>query len=278
MIRLLCACAAMMLALGCEPPEEAPEELGEPSLYLYQHFTDGTDEQMAAGVLGLEEYLVTVDLTADAKDRAVTLPKLTEEFLGDTVAPPDADVDLQVPVGVTGQSANDMTSALELLTDPNQVCIANNGYTYYMRSFDGDIDAFESGSAATVAATAEIRYESFLAKVWIDEYQDFRRFDLGDGRTAVLQRGYIDEQFLSDNESSSWDQRYALNVWLPVDGDESKTWRFLGFWSSVQIPGISDDAYSNLVVDGIEEGFVNEDAFVAGEECSNDRDAEYDRE
>ena len=260
--------------IACEPPVEAPEETGELTRYLFANFGSETGDELAAGAVNLESYLATVDLTAEDKDRAVTLPELTADDLGGAVAPDGVEADAQVPVGVTNQSVNDVDAALTLITDPNQVCIANNSYVYYRRTFDGDTGCFVDGSCTQLTATAEIRYESLLAKIWIDETQEFRRVDLEDGRVAVYQRGWIDQSFLSDNEESSWDQRYTLNVWIPDADDTSKTWRFLAFWSSVQMPLITDDAYANLVVEGIDEGFVNEDAFLAGEECSNDRDYE----
>ena len=268
---------APIALLACTPPVEAPDELSDLTLYLYANFDSESGEELIAGAPNLEAYFETVDLAADAKDRSVTLPTLTSDDLGGAAAPADADPEAQVPVAVTAKSVNDMDTQLELIADPNQVCIANNGYVYYMRDWDTDPSCFADGSCDRLEAIAEIRYESIIADLWFDEHQHFRRVELDDGRVVVYERSWSDKQFLSDNEMSSWDQRYALNVWIPEEGDTSKTWRFIAFWSSVQIPGISDDAYANLAVDGIDDGFVNEDAFVAGEDCSNDRDRENDR-
>ncbi len=272
--RILILCAALLVLSACEPPVEAPEETGELTRYLFSNFGSETGEELAVGAANLESYLATVDLSAEDKDRAVTLPKLTADYLGGAAAPDGVEADAQVPVGVTNQSVNDIDAALTLITDPNQVCIANNSYVFYERTFDGDTGCFVDGSCTELTATAQVRYESLLAKIWIDEYQEFRRVEMEDGRIAAFQRGYIDQSFLSDNEESSWDQRFTLNVWIPDESDNSKTWRFLAFWSSVQMPLITDDAYANLVVEGIDEGFINEDAFLAGEDCSNDRDAQ----
>lgn len=272
--QILLVCAGLLIFSACEPPVEAPEETGELTRYLFANFGSETGAELAAGAVNLESYLTTVDLTLEDKDRAVTLPALTADYLGGATMPDGVEADAQVPVGVTNRSANDIDAALTLITDPNQVCIANDSYLFYERTFDGDTGCFVDGTCTELTGTAQIRYESLLAKIWIDEYQEFRRVELEDGRTAVYQRGYTDQSFLSDNEESSWDQRFTLNVWIPDADDNSKTWRFLAFWSSVQMPLITDDAYANLVAEGIDEGFVNEDAFLAGEECKNDRDAQ----
>jgi hypothetical protein len=266
---------ALFTLVACSPPIEAPEDLGELTLYMYSNFEVGDGAELAAAAINLEQYMETIDLAADSKDRSVTLPVLTEADRGGVPAPDGVDPEDQIPVAVTGRSENDLDTALELIAEPNQVCIANNGYVYYMRDWDGEIGAYVDGTAEYSSNVSEIRYESLIANVWFDEYQDFRRVDLDDGRTLVIERSYTDQSFGSDNGSSSWDQRFALNVWLP-DGD-GNTWRFLAFWSGVTIPGLSDDAVANLAVDGIDEGFVNEDAYVAGEDCSNDRDRVNDR-
>lgn len=61
-------------------------------------------------------------------------------------------------------------------------------------------------------------------------------------------------------------ESYLLTLDMEADADDR----------AVTLPGVGDDTYANLVVDGIQEGFDNEDAFAAGEECDNERDAEYE--
>lgn len=260
---------------ACTPPVEAPAELGDLTLYFFQNF-NAEGEELAVGASSLEEYLLGLDLEGDVDGRAVTLPQLTEEYLGDVSGPAGMDTSLQVPVAVSGISANDLDAALGLMTDTNQVCIASNSYKYYDRQFDTDSSCFVDGSCSTISSTNTIRYESILANVWFWETQDFRRVDLDDGRTVVFKRGVMSEEFPSDNGSATWMQRFGMDIFMPEAGDTGRIYRFLAFWSAVDLPGIGDDTYSNLVKNGIEEGFDNEDAFTAGEECSNDRDAEYE--
>jgi hypothetical protein len=276
-MRTIAPTVLLLLLAACTPPVEAPEEFGDLTRFLFASFASETDAELAAGVPGLESYLAEVELGEGPRDRAVTLPPLTSEFLEDLTRPPDTDPANQVPVGLASQSEHDLAAAVDLITDPNQVCIANNSYKYYRRDFSSDPACFRDGSCSSLAALAEIRYESFLANIWYDEHQRWRRVELDDGRTAIFQRAHTDRVFASDNEGATWDQRYALNVWLPQADDGSKTWRFLAFWSEANIPAIGDDAYANLVADGIDEGYVNEEAFAAEEACDNDRDHEPER-
>ena len=64
--------------LGCKPPVDAPAELGELTLYLYENFDgDGEDgeEALVAGAQGLVDYMEGLNMTADTPvdDRAVEL-------------------------------------------------------------------------------------------------------------------------------------------------------------------------------------------------------------
>jgi hypothetical protein len=262
---------AVLLISACTPPVEAPEELGELLLFLYSNFETDTGDELVAGAEQMEEYLLSIDLEAEVDDRAVTPPILTDDYLGEAGKPSGADPEKQVPVALSGQSANGIEDALTLIGDTNQVCIANDSYPHYEREWTTDIDCFVDGTCDAASCIASIRYESFIAKVWFQEHQEFRRFELDDGRTVVIEKSWSEEQYPSDNESSTWDQRFALNVWLPNSDD--KAMRHLSFWSSVTIPGVGADVIASLTKDALEEGFVNEDNFLAGGDCGFDRDS-----
>lgn len=270
----LCLLVALATA-ACSPPVQAPAELGELTLYLYQNFGSETGEELVAGAASLEAYLLTVDMAADKEDRAVTLPVLTEAYQGGVAAPEGAVAEDQVPVAVSFLSTNGPDAHLGLMTEPNQVCIAADGYVWYERQFDTDAACFEGATCDEMSVTNTMRYESILASAWLQEQADYRAFELEDGRRVVMKRGWSDQRYLSDNESASWDQRFGLDTWIP-DTATGGTFRFHAFWSQAELPGISDDVYANLVRDGLDEGFENEDTFLAGGECDNDRNAEYE--
>ncbi len=270
--------AVCLLFTACgKVPVEAPDDLGELTQYLYVNYESETGEELVAGLEQLETYMLGLDLSAEVDDRAVTPPKLTDTHLADVAYPSSVDLDKQVPVAVSYLSDVSLADHYELMLEPNQVCIASNGTKYHDRVFLTDTACFADGSCELMETTNEIRFENFLASVWLDEFQNYRNVMMEDGRTAVIQRSWMEQQFDSDNGSSSWDLRFAISVRLPDADDDSKTLRFNSFWSSVTIPGVGDDIYAALVKDGIEEGFLNEDAFIAGEACDNDRDREYDR-
>lgn len=264
---------ALIGLFGCKAPVEAPEELGEVSLFLYANF-DGEDEVLAAGITNLDAFLASQDMGAALNDRAVTLPILGPEDQGGVTAPPGVDPNVQVPVGVFAASAHALADHVALVADPNQICIASDSTVYAARTFLTPIDCFVDGSCPRVDTDNETRTETLIADVWIDIFGDYRRVPLEDGREAMIARGWIDQVFLADGGNNSWDQRFTLDVWVPDDAGGTR--RFYGMWSSATL-GIGDDVYASLVKSGLDEYFANADGMASGEVCGNDRDRPYDR-
>jgi hypothetical protein len=262
------------LTMACTPPVEAPAELGELTLYLYENFEgEGADGEgaMPAGLLSLEEWLVDQPLSADddVDDRAVTPPTLPFDRLGGAVAPATADEELQVPVAVWVRAKEGMDTQLELMLDENQTCIASGTTTWHQQTWtDGDAACFADGSCEVLRSESEIHIDS-LANVFLDMKRDYRWVELEDGRMAVVAREWLPEQEDAYDGDGTWDQRFSLIVWLPeADG---KVLRFYSMWSSVTLAGIGDDFYSNTVKNGLNEHFENSVTFAAGESC-DDRD------
>ena len=266
--------------LGCKPPVDAPAELGELTLYLYENFDgDGEDgeEALVAGAQGLVDYMEGLNMTADTPvdDRAVTLPMLPFARLGSAVAPSDADEALQVPVAVSGYVAEGMDVQVPTLLAPNQVCIASDTTVYHAQTFpDGDADAFAARDQERLVSQHEFLIDSFAGDAWLDVERHLVWVTLEDGRELVLAKGWMDKRAPAfDKDNVSWDQRFELVAWIP--DANSGSLRFYGMWSSVT--GLGDDLYASSVKSGLDEHYMNTSTFAEGGDCNNDRDREYDR-
>ncbi len=263
---------------ACQPPIEAPEELGELLLFSFANFTQEDDEYLTATLDGFETYLLGLDLTGDVNDRAVTPPLLTEENLGGAPAPAGADPELQVNVAVSAQSTATLSQTLGLIVDPNQVCISADSSVYYQRTFDSDPDCFALETCDTLEVTNETRTETLLADVWLDTQGEFRRVTReDDGASVLFGRTWMPAMAIADDGENTWDQRYSLDLWLPHPSDDGFL-RLTAMWSSITMTGVNEDLYATMVKSGVDEAFTNAAAFLAGEECKNERDAEYTRE
>lgn len=269
---------SLTLVAGCaKPPPEAPKELGDLSLFLFQHFEDEDPAEFAAGLLNLKGFVEKTDLTLDAKDRAVTLPLLDGEALGSLAIPTGADVEKQVPVALAGLSTHPLDGQKQLAVEPNQVCIESGTTVWAERKFLTDEACFADGSCPDLSITQEVRKENFLAKVWYDQLKDYRTIELedeeGNVSQALVGRSWIEEVFPGDGGESSWDQLFQLDVTFEKGGE---SWRWFAMWSSITVTALGDDIYANLVIDGIEEAYVYGDEFLDDDiqSCPNDRAAE----
>ena len=270
----------LALALACKPPVEAPAEIGELTLYMYENF-DGTGEDGAdalpAGLLQLDGWLDTMPLSLEdsVDDRAVTPPKLPESRLGGADVPSSFSEELQVPVAVVAEIDQDMDTQLPVMLDANQVCIASGTTTWHAQTFDSDEACFTDGSCPTLNTSHEIHIDS-LNNVWIDMTRDYTWVELEDGRMAVVARAWTSSQSNAYDGDGTWDQRYDLMVWLPT-ADGAGLRRFYSMWSSVTLTGVGDDFYATTVKNGLDEHYNNTVTFANGESC-DDRDNAYTRD
>lgn len=266
--------------VACSPPVEAPAELGELTLYLYENFDgDGEDgeEALVAGAQGLVDYMEGLNMTVDTdiEDRAVTPPKLPYARLGSAVAPDGVSEDAQVPVAVSGFVPEGMDIQVATLLDANQVCIASDTTVYHAQTFpNGDAAAFESRDQERLVSNHEYMMDTFAGDAWLDVERHYVWVTLEDGRELVLAKGWMPNVAPAfDKDNVSWDQRFELVAWVP-DAD-SGSLRFYSMWSSVT--GLGDDLYANSVKNGLDEHYVNTSVFAEGGDCDNDRDRAYDR-
>lgn len=269
--------AALAINTGCKQPEEAPLELGDLTTHLFTVFQQDDAEELKAGVVQLEGLLADKDFTASVADRTVSLPILDTEAQGGVPAPAEADPTLQVPIGQWGQGTFGVEDYIGTVADPNQICYGSDSTKYAGRTFVTDAACFVDGSCDTLETTNEVRVETFIAKVWMDLDQDFKRFDLDDGRTVMVSTQWAPTQALADGGGKSWDQRYALDVFIGSADGSAPTLRYYALWSSVTNV-VGDDIYATLVRDGIGEYMENTDSMLESGECPLDRDREYDRE
>lgn len=270
------AALALMMLAACETPVEAPEHFGELNLFLYASF-DAEDGSLEAGTPGMEEWLLTLDLEADPVDRAVIPPVLTSEDWGNVTGPSDVDPEVQVPRAIGDLSRHDLDTNLSLLAETNLVCLESESTVWGERTYLSDLDCFLDGSCDTLNTSHEIHKENLLASVWYDQFKDYRRITLEDGREVVWARTWMEQVFYGESGDTSWDQYYALELYLPHADDDTQTWRYIGLWSSITTI-LTDEAYGAAVVDGMQEALDWNDDFAEGTMCPNDRDAEYDRE
>jgi hypothetical protein len=265
----------LLSLVACRPPADPPGEVGEIARYLYSYFDTRRQDEVVAGIQALEPMLAARDLESeDEDDRVWPVPTLTNEYLGAIEPTPGAVAEEQVAAALGGMYQHEWADMLELLLDPNQVCIASGSYLYYQRSFEGDTACFEDESCEWIEAT-NVSYSATLGlEMWLRFPMEARRVRLDDGRPALIWRGWLEETSDAVTDWAEVEQRYTLDLAFPT-GDEGMV-RFIANWYSFGDGTLGDDAVYQMMIGGMSSAIVTENAFTAGEVCERDRDAQYE--
>jgi len=273
--------AALALAtVGCA--KNIPIAEGECSDLLKETFRDASfeneEEEEALQSLLLGMHTACMDtLDQDVKDRAYNPGPLTEEYLDGLPQPEGTSTEDQTPVGLSGLSSHPLATHLDGLQDTNQNCMGSDSTRYSAKTWTGGEDCFFDGSCSAATSEGLSFTKNILASVWVESFADYYRTTIPfeDGEVqAVVSRGWIAETFTSGQDGdggSEWRQRYVLDVYYEDPSDSSQTLRYYMYWSEADLPGVGDDLYVAQVRDGLEENYINVDAFFDGEVC-DDRD------
>ncbi len=260
-----------MVWIACQPPPEAPVEVGELGRYLFDRFDDDDPVALEVGLANLAELLRAEDFTIDIDDRAVSMPVLRPEDLGGLALPDGTESDDQVGIAGSAVSAFPLDDQLELILDPVQTCIESASTRWAGRTFEGDPSCFFSDCDRLVTDNV-VRRESLLARVWYDQPKVYRAFALEGEVDAIVGRAHIDRVYEGDGGSNAWRQLFQLDVFVR---DGQRTLRWFASWTEVDITGLGDDLFANLVVAGLDEALRFGDERLGGADstCPHDRDA-----
>ncbi|MBX2802869.1 MAG: hypothetical protein KTR31_34625 [Myxococcales bacterium] len=270
-------CSVLLVLAACAgPPPEAPAELGQLGLFLFQHFEDDDTAELEAGFRNLAGFLRGEDYSLDPRDRDVSMPDLDGLALGELRIPEGADAAEQVSVAISARSEHALDAQVALMTDPVQTCIESSATTWAGRDFQSDVACFESGDCDRLDTLTEVRRDQLFVKFWYDQFKAYRSFEVeeegGEVFRVIAGRAHNDRLFVGDNGTNELEQLFHLDVYLE---DGARTLRWFSMWSSISVVGVSDGIYRTAVVNGLEEAMEYGEEYLSGvqESCPHDRDA-----
>lgn len=267
----------LLVALtGCRAaPPEAPTDLGELSLFLFDEIDSEDSAAAAQGALNLRTFFLAVEagdegdaISLEAstarEDRTWSLPPLAVEWTEGATLPATASVDRQLPVGVAFRSVHPMDMHSDLIALPDQTPVEPESSSVYDRSFETDVDCFIDGTCDRLVGRDTVHRLNFLIDVVYEQEHEWLRVELPDGSgTAILARTWLNQLYEEEGGGSTIEQWTSTVIHLQ-DGDQSL--RFTTVWGSSSL----NDSFAdnpeflvNQVADGIEEGYVDTDAYLS---------------
>lgn len=230
----------LLMALGaCKAPPEAPEELDELSKYLYREWGNEDPEVPGVGLAGLEDFLLTLDLEGAINNRSFSIGPAGADTVQYVGVPAGQDPDATIGISVARLSDYPVVDHARLQIEVDQLPTEPTASDYVRRFIDPtDPSCFVDHSCEIIETENDVVRNNLMISVEFVLFKQFRWIELPDeGGWAFFSRSWTDQVWYGNNENTSIKQSYALDVWLPYEGDTTLRYQLL--WSESDV-AISD--------------------------------------
>lgn len=267
-IRLFLLISLVTSTAACGPPSpEAPTDLSDLVRYLYREWDNEDPRFLEDGLANLDEFLGTVDMTVEAKDRSWVPDNLTVEDVAAVSWPDERDLEAMIPITVAGHGDWPVTDHARLQTEPDQL-ITEPTATRYERTVlnEDDPSCYWDLSCALVETTNDVRRDNLVMAVDFILLKDFRWARIGpevegeEARWAVVGRSWFEQSWTGDSGNTHLWTSFAMDVWLGQP--DGTTLRTQTLWSESEIVDVEDEVVRNLLRSSIDDIFDAGDAAI----------------
>jgi hypothetical protein len=248
----------MVLAMGCFPQaEDAPGDLDGLAHWFWTSHHLATDEQLIEAVAQLQAEL-EAGLAADEKFSG-TLSKLEPDDLAATDIEEDRDLDRAQGLFIGNRFACDMEKLDTIVTSVRQDENYPDVYESYKRTYRSDEAAYFARdesfltwhtevTAAPVSAAYHSKLNGGVRWVASDAAPDE---NAGKRVPAIVQFGWFTEPADFEDENSSFDQDYQLEVYF--NGGDGQVYHLMAMWRDMVLGlfSIEDDVVIDTTLNGL---------------------------
>ncbi len=247
----------LILLPGCVRPE-APTDLGDLAVFFFDQ-AEGDDALLAEGFTNFGDLLADLDLTGPRGDRTFETPRYEPTV---TPVPDGVRWENQNPVGGAGLSAFSILDNVTTVRLVDQRPVQSESSVRYDREFVTDVECFVARECDTLEVRNAITKESAISSLPYDLPMVYRWIELADGRLAYFIRGWMHERSPGAEDGHWFDQNYHSELWIEHPENPSETIRWINVWSSVTIPGVTDDFAASQVELAIDDAFQRADEWL----------------
>ena len=262
--------------MGCrKAPPAANPEFSDATQFAFASF-EADEADLAFALRALEEQIyLSMDVdAAHAADRALTPAHLTEAQVD--VEHPDRPLASALPVAVAGLSAFSVEAQAVIPLLRDQSPVEPYSPDHYERVFLEGEDCWLEVGCSFLRTDNDITKDNALMTVTYPMYKDFRWVDLSlpdpaaeedyevqdVPRLAFVGRAWLTEPAIGDKESSTIQQSFSLDVWIPRE--DGGTLRMMALWAETTFDGVSfsDDLVAVTTREGIDGLFSEYDRWL----------------
>ena len=247
----------VLTALACDRPE-APTDLAELAEFFFSE-AEGDPRLLADGFDNFSAVLSALDLSGPRADRMFELPPFDPAV---EPVPREVRWENQVPVGGAGISSFPITDTVRTVRLEDQRPVQSQSSVVYDRRFVSDPECFIARTCESLEVENTITKESPIASLPYELPMTYRWIELDDGRLAYFSRGWMHERSPGAEDDHWFDQNYHSELWIEHPDDPSKTIRWISVWSSVSIPGVTDEFAAGQVEMAIDDAFQRADGWL----------------
>ncbi len=248
-----------LLLLACADPIEAPAEMEELTLWLFEEWDHEDPAAMEQAVANLVTWSTEVDLDASWTERAYSVRAIAAEEVEGRIEH-DRDPADALGVGVLYLSPNRLEAHLDLQYMEDMTPVEPSSPDHYERTIVSAGECFHERACDVMEVVNDITRENVLYEVTYLMEKDFRWVAVEDEeRAAMVARSFMPNSHHDGDKISLW-QGYSIDLWIPSG---AQTLRYQVSWQETELPGLTWETLSGVVASGIEDLLVAQDEYLA---------------
>lgn len=227
----LAACVVLLISVGCQDVEPAPEDLDGLFHYTWAKYADGLDEELAQAVTNF-------DVAVDAEGLEEVIDGSLSEFTRDEMDLVDmrGDADPGELAGMYLANSLDCTLAQveAIVTALDQDELYTGEYEAYDRRYTSDADAYWAREASHLAWDVDISAEFVAGAMYSEFIHGGARYvpDVDDQVSpfgpGLVTRTWMPEEAQFDNDDYYFTQDYQLEIYY--EREPGRVIHLYGLW------------------------------------------------
>lgn len=246
-----------LLTIACAPPD-APETLDKLGSYLFEEFENPDKRYLEEGVKNLQEW---VEENREDVQEGYRIENLSEEAVNALGLARETNLEGLIGAAVATDIKFSVEEMLTVALETDPMDIDPDAYGYFERDWQNDLDCFLSKECESLSYFCEIKNNLPLGITTESKTFGVYKWVFIDDLAFAIQRRYLLEPAISNQDWLDVDQEYAVSVYMPT----SEGMRFMDIdWVVTRLGDIPapEDFMLNLAIDAMSKSRKQLEAYI----------------